>query len=89
MAAVTLVHLHSCPQGLCTPSQKGAWAPPHLTLIFRLSLGRQRWQGVSRWINTDVEMPDFCSQPSTPAHGSDTHLSMLVFAAGTMWGGGF
>ena len=36
-----------------------------------------------------VEMPDFCSQPSTPAQGSDTHLSMLVFAAGTMWGGGF
>lgn len=59
----------------------GVWAS-FPAPIFRPSLGRDG-KGVSRWINTDVEMPDFCSQPSTPARGS-----VLAFAAGTTWGGG-
>lgn len=29
-------------------------------------------------------MLDLCSQPGTPAEGSDTHLSVLVFAIRTM-----
>lgn len=29
-------------------------------------------------------MLDLCSQPGTPAEGSDTRLSVLVFAVGTM-----